>query len=513
MKPALEERARTGQFIGEINFKRKDGTVFPSEVSSSMFTGQGGQPRAVLIIRDITRRKQVEAKLARAKNELEIKVKERTHELTQSEKRYRLLVDNANEVVAVAQDGLVKFMNKKGLEMTGYSLEDVVGKPFLEFVHSNDRKAAEEHARKRIEGEPVPSAYEVRVVPKDGSIRWAQMNGAKILWEGKPAILAIFMDITERKQAEEKLREREESFRSIYEDSPIGIELYDARGELIRANEACLKIFGVSEVSQVKGFRLFDDPNITPEIKERIRKGEPAEFEAQFDFEKVKELGLYETSKSGFAYLDVILTPLKQGKKDALHGYLVQVQDITDRKGVEEALRESEAKANALIKYAPTAIFEIDFRGPCFISVNDAMSSISGYSREELLALNPLEFLDDDSRKFFAERIKRKLAGEDIEETVDYKVKKKDGSFLYLTLQITTSEKDPNIVFAIGHDITERKIMEQALKTYARRITEVQEEERKRIAYELHDDTAQYLSILKMQLGCSASSGKIQPGS
>jgi PAS domain S-box-containing protein len=82
--PALEERIRTGHFKGEINFRRKDGTVFPSEVSSSLYTAKDGQPRAVLIIRDISERKRAEDALIKAKEDLEVIVKERTRKLVQA---------------------------------------------------------------------------------------------------------------------------------------------------------------------------------------------------------------------------------------------------------------------------------------------------------------------------------------------------------------------------------------------------------------------------------------------
>ncbi len=138
-------------------------------------------------------------------------------------------------------------------------------------------------------------------------------------------------------------------------------------------------------------------------------------------------------------------------------------KEVLERKQIEEALRASESKADAMIKYAPTGIYEIDYRTGRFISVNDAVCHLTGYTRDELLAMGPSELLEDESRVRFQERIKRHLAGEKIENAVDYRVRRKDGSLMLVTLNVSFPKDQPNTVFVIGHDITERKKTEAAL--------------------------------------------------
>ena len=137
-------------------------------------------------------------------------------------------------------------------------------------------------------------------------------------------------------------------FKSIFDESPIGIELYDSDGLLMDANRACLDMFGVSAITQVKGLKLFEDPNLPDKAKAKLRRGKPVRYEAPFDFEKVKELRLYETSKSGIVHLDVLITPVAIKRKAAPQGYLVQVQDITERNHVEDALRQRVEELAAL---------------------------------------------------------------------------------------------------------------------------------------------------------------------
>jgi PAS domain S-box-containing protein len=155
----------------------------------------------------------------------------------------------------------------------------------------------------------------------------------------------ILEDFIERKSAENALRESEALFRSIYEESPIGIELYDSDGVLIEVNNACLAIFGVTDVSEIKGFKLFEDPNVSETVKERLARGEGIRYETAFDFGLIKKHKLYRTTKSGIVYLDITITPLVR-EDGSIKGYLVQVHDVSDRKRMEAELKRH------LMKYA-----------------------------------------------------------------------------------------------------------------------------------------------------------------
>jgi len=145
-------------------------------------------------------------------------------------------------------------------------------------------------------------------------------------------------DITERKNAEIALREGEARFRSIYSQSPVGIELYDLEGRLIEANEACLNLLGVTDASSIKGFGLFEDPNLPEDVKESLLAGEEVRFETVYNFDLVKELNLYETTKTGQCDISVHISSWQIGEPGK-GGYLVHIRDISERKQTEESIR------------------------------------------------------------------------------------------------------------------------------------------------------------------------------
>jgi PAS domain S-box-containing protein len=159
------------------------------------------------------------------------------------------------------------------------------------------------------------------------------------------------IESSEHRRLREVLHETGERYRTIFEQSPLGIELYDSGGRLIEANPACRDIFGIPSAAVIKGLSLFDDRNLPDEAKGSLRKGNPIRAESTFDFEKVKGARLYPMPKSGVRTLDTMVTPLRKGGS-APAGYLLQVQDVTDRRRAEEDLREGHRRLELLAETA-----------------------------------------------------------------------------------------------------------------------------------------------------------------
>jgi len=146
------------------------------------------------LVQDITERKQEEAVLA------------------ESELKYRQVVDNANQAIFAVQGQRIVYLNPMTSKMIGHSSEEVMAKPFTEFIHPGDRDMIVERNTRRLKGEDVPSIYGFRIVRQDGAVRWAELSAVLIDWQGEPATLNFLTDVTERMSAEierERLLQRQ----------------------------------------------------------------------------------------------------------------------------------------------------------------------------------------------------------------------------------------------------------------------------------------------------------------
>lgn len=124
--------------------------------------------------------------------------------LAAAEKKYRLLVDNANDAIFVLQDGKLKFANPKALQMGGVLGDDLEKFHYTEYLHPEERQKVVERYEKRIEGEHVLNMYPLRIIRRDGNIFWAEVNAVRIEWDGGPATLNIIRDITAQKLVEKQ---------------------------------------------------------------------------------------------------------------------------------------------------------------------------------------------------------------------------------------------------------------------------------------------------------------------
>ncbi len=125
--------------------------------------------------------------------------------LADSEQKYSTLVERSTDGIIVIQDDLLKFANQKAAEITGFSVEEATGKPFLTFISPEYRALAADSYKRRMAGEEAPSLYEIEVSSKGGRKIMMEVNANAIQYEGKPADLVILRDVTERKEREERL--------------------------------------------------------------------------------------------------------------------------------------------------------------------------------------------------------------------------------------------------------------------------------------------------------------------
>jgi PAS domain S-box-containing protein len=125
--------------------------------------------------------------------------------LRSSEERYRLLIENANDGIVVVQDGAIVFANSRIAEFIEGTIEDIIGKPIMSFIHPEDQGKVVEIIMKRMRGEPVSNPYDFRAVSNSGRITWVENNVVPIMWGGAPATLGFLRDMTQQRHLETQL--------------------------------------------------------------------------------------------------------------------------------------------------------------------------------------------------------------------------------------------------------------------------------------------------------------------
>jgi PAS domain S-box-containing protein len=324
--PKLGDRMYTKDYAGRHNIdmrrilmnclKSGESKDFPELQYGSRFLHINISPfsdGAIITSVDITKREQAEAAL-RA-----------------SEQKYSSLVQNSLTGIYIDQDKKIVFANKRFAEIYEYSDEELLGMDTWRLVHAEDRALTDDIRTKRLEGKEAPPEYEARGLTKDGEIIWITRRNAKIEYNGKPAILGNIADITERRMAEESLRESEEKYRAVLEASPDPIVVYDMEGKCTYVNPAFTKVFGWSS-EELSGKKLDYVPDENwPEtqlIIDSVQAGES--FSGVESRRYTKDGNTLDVSISAGIHL---------GRDGIPVGSVHILRDISRRKVVEKALR------------------------------------------------------------------------------------------------------------------------------------------------------------------------------
>ncbi|HMK37618.1 MAG TPA: sigma 54-interacting transcriptional regulator [Desulfomonilaceae bacterium] len=284
----------------------------------------------------------------------------------------------------------------------------------------------------------------------------------------------LLAELEQYRSGGDYVKASEEIFRTFYEQSPIGIHLFNAQGKLISANRTALEIFGISDFDEFRGFDLFSHGLLPDLVKDSLGMGETARFEIRFDFSSLK---LFRTRKAGKIHLDVLINPSTgtfEGER--ISGYLVHVQDITERKQAEEALRLSESRFRDIYENSAVMMHSINQNG-YLLNVNKKWMQELGYTREEVVGRRiDLVMAPESAREAFS-TVLPTFWNEGKVSDVAYQYVKKDGTIIDVLLDSTVM-KDPVwglISLSVVRDVTDRKRAERAL---------LQSEERFRAIFE-----------------------------
>jgi PAS domain S-box-containing protein len=261
------------------------------------------------------------------------------------------------------------------------------------------------------------------------------------------------------------LQESEDRNKLIIEQSPIAIEVYDTDGKLIHINSACIKMFGIKSLDDVKGFSLFDDPNISSDHKKKLNMAEPVRYESVFDFDLVTKLNLYHTKKSGQIWLDSQITPTVDNNK--VIGYMLHIQDITDRKIKELKIAEDEQRFRSYFNNSSLGI-AITSPEKGWLDVNSKLCSLLCYNKDEITKTTWAELTHPDDIKADEKLFDQLLSGKINSYSLDKRFIRKDKSIIWTQISISCARNDDNSLkyaIAIIEDISNRKILQDSIES------------------------------------------------
>lgn len=497
VQEALARISETGQVDVEYRQKTKQGGYRWLSNHMSLVRDESGLPlHRYGNIRDIAKSKALEEDIEKKKIEMEA------------------LVANLNEAQNLAAVGSWEWdlqtdhvlWSDETYRIFGVTPQDFV--PSFEsngkFIHPDDFDRYGQVFEHSLQtGEPLD--FDLKIITPDGILKYCNARGRVIRDDnGRPLrFVGTVMDITRRTQREREQEKNNRTLRALSKSNQAMTRAIDENGYMADVCKIVIEDCGYTMVwigfaeedeektvrpVAVSGFEegYFNTLQMTWADTERgrgptgtaIRTGKPASCRNMLT-DPLFEPWRKEAVKRQYA--SSIALPLMAGDKafGALNIYSKDPDPFTDEEekllielandlayGImtirwREALKQSEEKYKNLVKYAPAAIYEMDIQGTKFLSVNDVMCDILGYSREELLTIKPADLLAEENRVHFQQRIEKKLA-----ETEEYKIKRKDGRWIDITVNAGTityaDERIPRIA-VIAHDITERKRAEEAI--------------------------------------------------
>ncbi len=431
--------------VYQFRIVSKDGSVRHVEVNTVALPGD--ETRVVGMLRNVTRR---ERSLVKVKT---------------SERKYRTLFESANDAIFLMTEDVFIDCNQKALEMFGCKKENIIGHSPGEFSPPRQPDGADsaEKARARIRAALTgePQRFYWRHVRMDGTPFEAEVSLNRIELEDASMVQAIVRDITRQKRAEDALRVAEENYKNIFRNAVMGIYKSTPEGYHISVNPALARIYGYESPEELLhgmrdiGSQLYVTPERREELVRRLlEEGEVVDFESQVYRKDGATIWISESART-------------VRDDDGEVAYFVgTVEDITDRKMAEKALRESEARYEAFFDRTMLAVYIHDFSGN-FIDANQATRDLLGYSEEEMSMLSFSRLLDDEAH---VERAMETI--EEIRETgtqhepTEYRLRARDGSIVWVETEgsLIYRQGEPYAVQGIARDITARKQAQLALE-------------------------------------------------
>ncbi len=442
----------------------------------------------VIVMRDITDRKLAEAELQNHKDHLEDMVQQRTAELSkanenllsevtqrrrvedalrESERKYKEIVENSNDVIMlIGADGICQYLSPSCREVTEFEPEELIGTmPWL--AHPDDKPAVLRALTEALAGESG-SDFEYRIFTKSRKLKWVSHSWSPIIDNGRlQMVVSSVRDITERKTFEEVLRKSEERYRMLVDNLLVGLCVHQD-GIIKFVNKKLIALFGYAEEEIVgQHFEQFiypDDRQMVNRVVSRRLSGR--DLTGRYQFRGLKKNGEILWLESFGARVDF-------QEKEAL---LVNLNDITDRKRAETALKESEQRYRTLVEEARDIIYTIDLESKAITNANTYSGEILGYDRSEIVGSNYLDMVFPEDREMLSAALRERVPAKRGIPNFPFRMRKADGSALEVEQNgaiISDETGRPATYLGVARDVTQRKRMEEELRLSEERYRQI----------------------------------------
>jgi PAS domain S-box-containing protein len=385
--------------------------------------------------------------------------------IERSEKRFRALIEHSSDAICLLDaDACIRYTSPAAERILGYSPAELVGRNAVDLVLPADRPLALERLGELLALPGQTLTAQLRLIRKDGDVIWTEHLGTNLLLEESVAAVVVnFRDVTAQKNFEQKLRENEEraqqelaELEHIYHSAPVGLCLIDADLRYLRINERLAVINGLPADEHLGRTVWEVIPETAPFMAQMLARimasGTPV-LDWQFRTDK----------PPGSQPRDLLASyyPVKTASGKTL-GVAGVVQDITDLKRVERALRESEQRFRALIESSADGFVLLDAGGQLLYTG----PPILGYEPQQLKGRNVLEVIHPDDRAALPASLAAFISRPGAVITNEYRVRHRDGSWRWVEAASKNLLRDPVIAGIVVNyrDVTERKRLEEQLR-------------------------------------------------
>lgn len=430
-----------GNAIGRVlilNAIKKNGDEISIDLSLSAIK-INDEWHAVGIIRDISERKQTEEKLR------------------ESEEKFRKAFNTSTDSITITRlsDGFILDVNNGFYLITGFSKTDIAGKTIADLSVWYDLKEREKVVQKLMQNGTVEN-IEAKFITKDGKVLNGLFSASLIDINGEPYIISMTRDITARKEIEASLKVSEELFRHSFNYSAAGMCIIGIDGKFQKINNTFTKILGYTE-SELSNYH-FNDITYPDDISIGISR-----FNLMLeDVIKIAEFEKRYIAKDKKVVWVHVTTSLIRDLKNHPKFFITQIIDITERKSMEIAIKQSEENYRHIINGMNDMVFVSDLNGQ-FIHVNDAVSEKLGYTKEELIKMSPFD-IDASLKKDQIANLIQNLDYDKIQNFETYH-RSKNGDVFPVEIRTTIiNYQGKKVILDIARDISERKKTELLLK-------------------------------------------------